>query len=108
MTRRTDPGVRTGPGPLARWLAAPLLGLVRVYQVLLSPLMGGRCRFEPSCSRYAAESLRTHGAFRGCWLAAVRLAKCHPLGSSGYDPVPPPSEGREAGASRGTRDDADA
>lgn len=108
MTRRADQGVRTGPGPLARWLAAPLLGLVRVYQVLLSPLMGGHCRFEPSCSRYAAESLRTHGAFRGCWLAAVRLAKCHPFGSSGFDPVPPADERRGAPPSSGTRDDADA
>lgn len=77
------------PGALGRLLAAPLLGLVRVYQVLLSPLMGGHCRFHPSCSRYAAEALHTHGAFRGSWLAARRLAKCHPFGGSGFDPVPP-------------------
>lgn len=106
------------PGALGRLLALPLLGLVRVYQVLLSPLMGGHCRFHPSCSRYAAEALHSHGAFRGSWLAARRLAKCHPFGSSGYDPVPPadnqPGPGpaacgdRPSAPPKGTTEDADA
>lgn len=72
--------------------ARALILVVRGYQATLSPLMGGRCRFEPSCSRYAAEALREHGAVRGAWLSARRVCRCHPLGGSGYDPVPPRSE----------------
>jgi len=65
-----------------------LLALIRVYQMVLSPFFGGACRFEPSCSVYAADAIRTHGAVRGSWLAIKRLSKCHPLGSHGFDPVP--------------------
>ena len=65
-----------------------LLILIRGYQLTLSPLFGGWCRFEPSCSVYASEAIRMHGALRGSWLAIKRLAKCHPLGSHGFDPVP--------------------
>jgi putative membrane protein insertion efficiency factor len=65
-----------------------LIALIRVYQLTLSPLLGGACRFTPSCSAYAREALEIHGARRGSWLALRRLARCHPLGSSGYDPVP--------------------
>jgi putative membrane protein insertion efficiency factor len=68
-----------------------LLGLIRLYQVTLSPYTGGCCRFEPSCSRYAAQAIREHGAVRGTWLGICRLARCHPLGRSGYDPVPTPA-----------------
>ena len=67
-----------------------LLALIRLYQVTLSPYTGGCCRFEPSCSKYAAEAIRTHGAAYGSWLALCRLARCHPLGKAGYDPVPAP------------------
>ena len=69
--------------------------LVRVYQLILSPaknvLLGpaGYCRFEPSCSQYAAEALKTHGALGGSWLAARRICRCHPWGAHGEDPVPP-------------------
>jgi hypothetical protein len=63
--------------------------LVRVYQLLLAPLVGPRCRYLPSCSDYAAEALEQHGALRGSVLAARRLLSCHPWGGSGYDPVPP-------------------
>jgi putative membrane protein insertion efficiency factor len=65
-----------------------LLALIRGYQLALSPVFGGWCRFEPSCSVYASEAIRTHGARRGSWLALKRLAKCHPFGGHGFDPVP--------------------
>jgi uncharacterized protein len=68
--------------------AGAILLAVRAYQVLLSPLLGGACRFEPSCSRYMAEAVTRHGALRGGWLGLRRLARCHPFGSSGFDPVP--------------------
>lgn len=65
-----------------------ILGLIWFYQQVLSPHAAGACRFEPSCSHYAGEAVRKHGAARGLWLTARRLLRCHPLGSSGYDPVP--------------------
>lgn len=61
---------------------------VRVYQVMLSPLLGGSCRYFPSCSVYAIEALDRHGALRGGWLAIRRIARCHPFRPGGYDPVP--------------------
>tara|TARA_B100000676_G_scaffold298459_1_gene341444 strand:+ start:2917 stop:3180 length:264 start_codon:yes stop_codon:yes gene_type:complete len=63
--------------------------IVRTYQVMISPLLPPSCRFEPSCSNYALEALRHHGALRGGWLTVKRISRCHPLGGSGYDPVPP-------------------
>jgi putative membrane protein insertion efficiency factor len=69
-----------------------LLGLVRAYQLVLSPFFGGRCRFEPSCSRYAAACLEAHGALRGSLLSIVRLCKCHPFHPGGFDPPPAPRE----------------
>ncbi|MEO1129859.1 MAG: membrane protein insertion efficiency factor YidD [Planctomycetota bacterium] len=74
--------------PLAP-LNLPLIGLVRLYQVTLGQLVGGRCRFYPSCSNYALEAMRTHNPLRACWLTIRRLARCHPLGGHGVDPVPP-------------------
>ena len=65
-----------------------LIALIRGYQLTLSPIFGGACRFLPTCSVYAREAIERHGAWRGSWLALRRLAKCHPLGSSGFDPVP--------------------
>jgi len=65
------------------------MGAIRLYQITLSPLFAGSCRFEPSCSRYAMGALEQHGLRRGAWLALRRLARCHPLGGSGLDPVPP-------------------
>lgn len=64
------------------------IGLIRLYQYLLSPWMGRNCRFAPSCSEYAVEALRRHGAGRGTWLAACRVCRCHPWSPGGYDPVP--------------------
>ena len=69
--------------------AGVLVLLVRVYQVTVGPHLGGHCRFVPSCSEYAIEALRTHGAVRGAYLAVRRLLRCQPCSGSGYDPVPP-------------------
>ena len=69
-------------------LSLMLRGLVRAYQLLISPALPPRCRFLPSCSDYAMEALAKHGAARGSWLALRRLLRCHPWGGSGYDPVP--------------------
>ena len=65
-----------------------LVLLVRGYQVALSPLLPAACRYYPSCSAYAIEALQRHGALRGSWLAARRIARCHPFRPGGYDPVP--------------------
>ena len=62
--------------------------LIRVYQWTISPMLGARCRFYPSCSCYAHEALERHGALAGTWLAAKRLSRCHPFSAGGYDPVP--------------------
>ena len=68
---------------------AALVLLVRAYQVALSPLMGGCCRFEPSCSNYMIEALNVHGPVKGVLLGLWRILRCHPFGDHGYDPVPP-------------------
>ncbi|WP_246120783.1 membrane protein insertion efficiency factor YidD [Chitinolyticbacter meiyuanensis] len=62
--------------------------LVKLYQYTISPLLGPRCRYTPSCSHYAVEALAKYGALRGGWLTIRRLSRCHPWGGSGYDPVP--------------------
>ena len=66
-----------------------LILLVRAYQVTLSPLFSGCCRFEPSCSNYMIEALQVHGAFKGTVLGLWRIMRCHPFGAKGLDPVPP-------------------
>lgn len=75
--------------PPSRWLNAALLVLVRAYQCTLRPLLGGHCRFTPSCSEYAVEALRTHTPPRAITLILRRVFSCHPMGRAGYDPVPP-------------------
>lgn len=65
------------------------IGFIRFYQLVISPLLGPRCRFIPTCSEYAKDAIILHGTRKGCWLAIKRLLKCHPLHSGGYDPVPP-------------------
>lgn len=70
-----------------------LIGLVKLYRLLLSPWLGSACRFEPTCSLYAIEALERHGAARGSWLTVCRLARCHPFCQGGCDPVPPAGKG---------------
>jgi uncharacterized protein len=62
---------------------------IRLYQCTLSYILGGHCRFTPSCSYYALEAVEQHGVFKGWWLAIYRLLRCHPLCKGGFDPVPP-------------------
>ncbi|WP_223669795.1 membrane protein insertion efficiency factor YidD [Kangiella shandongensis] len=69
-----------------QWL---LIKLVRLYQIVLSPVMGNQCRFAPTCSQYSIEALQQHGAIRGSWLTVKRIARCHPGCEGGHDPVPP-------------------
>lgn len=68
-----------------KWL---LIGLVRVYQLFISPLLGPRCRFYPSCSNYTIDAIKQHGVFCGSWLAIKRIGRCHPGNPGGVDPVP--------------------
>lgn len=74
---------------LTRVLYMLLIGIIRLYQYGVSPLLGPRCRFWPTCSNYAVEALQLHGPFKGGWLALKRILKCHPWHAGGVDPVPP-------------------
>ncbi len=74
----------SAPGIVARLL---VLG-VRGYQVALSPMLGGQCRYFPTCSAYGIEALERHGAARGSWLTVRRIGRCHPFRPGGFDPVP--------------------
>jgi putative membrane protein insertion efficiency factor len=65
-----------------------LIGLIRGYQLLLSPFIGNQCRFTPTCSHYALEAVQRHGAVKGTWLALRRVSRCHPWHPGGHDPVP--------------------
>lgn len=76
---------------MRRLPAVSLIALIRGYQIAVSPMLGARCRFAPSCSHYTAEAISIHGATKGLWLGAKRILKCHPWGASGFDPVPPPA-----------------
>jgi putative membrane protein insertion efficiency factor len=77
-------------------IARVLIAVISGYRRLLSPLLGQRCRFAPSCSAYAVEAITEHGALRGSWLAVRRIGRCHPFNPGGHDPVPP---GRSAAGS---------
>ena len=87
-------------GDIVRGVVVAALTLpIRAYQLVISPLLGPRCRFYPSCSAYAVTAIRRHGPLRGTWLAAWRLLRCHPWNLGGPDPVPP-ARHRTAGAPR--------
>lgn len=73
---------------MTRLLTHLLAFLLRGYKLAISPWFGAACRFEPTCSAYAVEAIQLHGPVRGTWLGARRIARCHPWGGSGYDPVP--------------------
>lgn len=73
---------------MKRLLTAPFIFLVKIYQVLISPLTPATCRYQPTCSHYTIEALKVHGLLKGGWLAVKRISSCHPWGGSGYDPVP--------------------
>lgn len=86
MSRR-----QTRRGALTKLMSWPLVALIKGYQYGISPLLGPRCRFWPSCSHYALEAIQTHGPLKGGWLALRRVLKCHPWhpgNNSGIDPVP--------------------
>jgi len=74
------------------YLALPFIGLIRLYQLLISPWLGSNCRYQPTCSQYGIEAFKKHGVFRGGWLTIKRISSCHPWGASGYDPVPEKEE----------------
>jgi putative membrane protein insertion efficiency factor len=77
-----------------RWL---IIAPVVFYQRCIGPMLPAACRYYPSCSNYMLEAVRLHGAVRGAWLGLRRLARCHPWGGYGYDPVPPPHGADTAG-----------
>ncbi|HYK44301.1 MAG TPA: membrane protein insertion efficiency factor YidD [Parafilimonas sp.] len=71
-----------------RILGLPFILLIKIYQHVLSPILGPKCRYTPTCSQYAIQALRKYGVLKGLWLAVKRISRCHPWGGSGYDPVP--------------------
>ena len=94
-------GAAARPSPVALVLTVLITG----YRKVISPLLGARCRFYPSCSAYALEAITVHGAARGSWLAVRRLGRCHPFHPGGLDPVPPPRHQAGPGpAAAGTAD----
>jgi uncharacterized protein len=76
------------------WLAKAALGVIRGYQLVGSPYLGRACRFAPTCSEYARQAIRDHGALQGGWLAFRRILRCQPLSAGGYDPPPPAGQVR--------------
>jgi hypothetical protein len=69
-------------------IISPFVFLIKLYQKIISPTLGVNCRFNPTCSNYAIESLKKHGLFKGLYYSIIRISKCHPWGKSGDDPVP--------------------
>ena len=69
-------------------LAFPFIALIRLYQLIISPWLGPKCRYTPTCSHYAVEAFKKYGVFKGFWLSLKRIGRCHPWGGHGFDPVP--------------------
>lgn len=74
--------------PCSQLITSPVRGLIKCYQVVISPMLGPNCRFHPSCSCYAQEALQTHGLLKGSWLTIKRIVKCNPMHPGGFDYVP--------------------
>lgn len=75
----------------ARLVRGAAIGAIQAYRYVLSPWLGPRCRYQPTCSAYALDAVRRDGALRGGWLALKRIVRCHPWGGFGYDPLPEPA-----------------
>lgn len=73
---------------ILKTLSLPFILLIKIYQIVLSPLLGNRCRYQPTCSHYSIESFKKYGIFKGFFLTIKRISTCHPWGGSGFDPVP--------------------
>jgi putative membrane protein insertion efficiency factor len=73
---------------ILKLLAVPFILLIKIYQLLISPLFPSSCRYSPTCSYYTLEALKKYGILKGSWLGIKRISRCHPWGGSGYDPVP--------------------
>ena len=73
---------------LNKFIISTLLIIIKAYQLIISPIIGSNCRFLPTCSEYAIESLKSYGLIKGIFLTVKRIGKCHPWGSHGYDPIP--------------------
>lgn len=73
---------------ILKLFAIPFILIIKIYQLIISPLLPPSCRYIPTCSNYAMEALKKYGVFKGGWLALKRILRCHPWGGSGYDPVP--------------------
>jgi putative membrane protein insertion efficiency factor len=73
---------------LKQLLSLPFILLIRLYQWVLSPLLGPKCRFTPTCSQYGIDAFKKYGPIKGCWLTLKRVGKCHPWGGHGHDPLP--------------------
>ena len=71
-----------------KFLSFLLVIPIKLYQILISPILGPNCRYHPTCSHYSIEAINKHGPFKGTWLAIKRISSCHPWGGSGHDPVP--------------------
>ncbi|GIR09114.1 MAG: membrane protein insertion efficiency factor YidD [Gammaproteobacteria bacterium] len=71
-----------------KFLSFLLVIPIKLYQILISPILGPNCRYHPTCSQYSIEAINKHGPFKGTWLAIKRISSCHPWGGSGHDPVP--------------------
>ena len=69
-------------------LATPIILIIKLYQIIISPLLGNNCRYQPTCSQYSVQALKEWGIFYGLFLSLKRIVRCHPWGDSGYDPVP--------------------
>ncbi|MBT8295042.1 MAG: membrane protein insertion efficiency factor YidD [Gramella sp.] len=81
---------------LNQWLSNILTAIVQFYKKFISPVTPASCRYQPTCSSYMLEAIKTHGAFKGFWLGIKRIARCHPWGGSGYDPVPRKSDSKSS------------